>query len=197
MGAAHRGFNAGKSFHPMFRNVPGVKTVSALIALTAATALGACVPTISDRGDLPGRDHLAEIHPGSTTKTQVEKILGTPSSISVFDDNAWYYVSRKTKQIAFFQPKVLDQDVYVVDFNNSGVVTHVGHLTEANAESVEPAPGATPAPGRKLTFLEQIIGNIGRFNGGTGEAPESTGRNGARPNGPVPNASPGEPTPQD
>jgi hypothetical protein len=28
---------------------------------------------------------------------------------------------------------------------------------------IEPAPGATPAPGRELTFLEQIIGNVGRF----------------------------------
>jgi len=34
---------------------------------------------------------------------------------------------------------------------------------------IEPAPGATPAPGRELTFLEQVIGNVGRFNksGGT------------------------------
>jgi hypothetical protein len=33
-----------------------------------------------------------------------------------------------------------------------------------DGREIAPAPGATPAPGRELTFLEQVLGNIGRFN---------------------------------
>ena len=102
--------------------------------------------------------------PGRTTRDQVVKILGTPSSTGVFNDKSWYYISRKTKQVAFFNPDVLDQQVYVVNFDGNGVVASVDHKDLKDGREIEPAPGATPAPGRELTFLEQMLGNIGRFN---------------------------------
>jgi outer membrane protein assembly factor BamE (lipoprotein component of BamABCDE complex) len=139
--------------------------VSVAVAL-AATGLGACVATVDQRGNLPEPDKFAQIHPGTTTKEQVAKILGTPSSTGVFDDKNWYYISRRTKQVAFFDPDVLDQQVYIVNFDATGVVRGVDHKDLKDGRDIEPAPGATPAPGRELTFLEQVLGNIGRFNKG-------------------------------
>lgn len=136
----------------------------AYLAGAAAIAVCACAPTVDNRGHLPEQDRLAEIHPGQTTKDQVVKILGTPSSTSIFDDKNWYYISRKTEQLAFFDKDVLDQQVYVVRFDDKGVVSTVDHKDLRDAQLIEPAPGATPAPGRELTFLEQILGNVGRFN---------------------------------
>jgi outer membrane protein assembly factor BamE (lipoprotein component of BamABCDE complex) len=135
------------------------------VLLAAALALAGCVVSQDQRGNLPDQDKLSEIKPGATTKEQVVKILGSPSSASTFDDNTWYYISRKTEQIAFFSPSVLDQQVFVVDFTDRGVVKDVDHKTLADGEHISPAPGATPAPGRELSFLEQLIGNIGRFGG--------------------------------
>ena len=67
--------------------------------------------------------------------------------------------------VAFFSPTVLDQQVFIVDFDDKGVVKDIGHKTLADAEHITPAPGATPSPGRELSFMEQLIGNIGRFGG--------------------------------
>jgi outer membrane protein assembly factor BamE (lipoprotein component of BamABCDE complex) len=131
-------------------------------------ALAACATSVEQRGNLPPADEIAQIHPGKTTKDQVIKILGSPSSVSVFTENNWYYVSAKTKQYTFFEPKVLDQEVYVVDFNSDGVVQGVEHKTLADGKSIQPVARATPAPGRELSFIEQIIGNLGKFNGGGG-----------------------------
>ena len=100
--------------------------VSVAVAL-AATGLGACVATVDQRGNLPEPDKFAQIHPGTTTKEQVAKILGTPSSTGIFDDKNWYYISRRTKQIAFLDPDVLDQQVYIVNFDDKGVVRGVDH----------------------------------------------------------------------
>ena len=138
--------------------------------LIASTALGAaaCSPSVDQRGHLPEPEKLAQIHPGSTTRDQVVKILGTPSSTGVFDDKSWYYISHKTKQVAFFSPETLDQQVYVVNFNGQGVVQSIDHKDLKDGREIQPAPGATPAPGRELTFLEQVLGNIGRFNQGGG-----------------------------
>lgn len=161
------------------RNLPS----SVALALAAASLI-ACAPTVDQRGNLPEPDKLAEIHPGTTTRDQVTKILGTPSSTGVFNDRSWYYISRKVKQVAFFDPDVLDQQVYVVNFDGSGVVKSIDHKGLTDGREIEPAPGATPAPGRELTFLEQVLGNIGRFNksssggggggGGTREGPKPT-----------------------
>jgi outer membrane protein assembly factor BamE (lipoprotein component of BamABCDE complex) len=139
-------------------------------AIAVALLLAGCAVSEDQRGHLPDPDKLAEIQPGSTTKEQVVKILGSPSSASTFDDDTWYYISRKTKQVAFFSPTVLDQQVFIVDFNDKGVVKDLGHKTMADGEHISPAPGATPAPGRELSFMEQLLGNIGRFGGsGTGK----------------------------
>jgi outer membrane protein assembly factor BamE (lipoprotein component of BamABCDE complex) len=135
-----------------------------LPTLAASALLVGCTISVDQRGNLPDPDKLAEIQPGTTTKEQVVKVLGTPSSASTFNDDTWYYISRKTKQVAFFSPTVMDQQVYIVDFNDRGIVKNVDHRTLADGEPITPAPGATPAPGRELTFLEQVIGNLGKFN---------------------------------
>ena len=137
------------------------------IAVLLALSLGACVASLDQRGNLPEQEKLAQIQPGSTTRDQVVKILGTPSSTGVFNDKSWYYISRKTKQVAFFDPDVLDQQVYVVNFDGKGVVNSIDHKELKDGREIEPAPGATPAPGRELTFVEQVLGNIGRFNKGS------------------------------
>jgi len=163
----------------IIRNLPS----SVALALAAAS-FAACAPTVDQRGNLPEPDKLAEIHPGTTTRDQVTKILGTPSSTGVFNDRSWYYISRKTKQVAFFNPDVLDQQVYVVNFDGSGVVKSVDHKGLNDGREIQPAPGATPAPGRELTFLEQVLGNIGRFNKSSSSG---GGGGGGSPQGPKPN----------
>jgi outer membrane protein assembly factor BamE (lipoprotein component of BamABCDE complex) len=141
-------------------------SLSASVALAAAS-LAACAPTVDQRGNLPDPDKLAQIRPGTTTREQVTQILGTPSSTGVFNDKNWYYISRRTKQLAFLDPSVSDQQVYIVNFDDKGVVRGVDHKDLADGKDIEPAPGATPAPGRELTFVEQVLGNVGRFNKST------------------------------
>jgi outer membrane protein assembly factor BamE (lipoprotein component of BamABCDE complex) len=187
MGFARRGFNAHRPANPMFTHLRCLRLAGGLVTIVAAGAAGGCSPTVDQRGDLPAPERIANIHAG-LTKEQVVKILGTPSSMGVFDDNSWYYISRKTSRVSFFQPDVLDQQVFIVNFDNKGVVRDLGHKDMADAREVEPAPGATPAPGRELTFLEQVIGNVGRFNKGAGAGGSGAGDTGAdRQAGPMPN----------
>jgi len=160
-------------------------SASAVVTLAAAS-VAACVPSVDQRGNLPEPEKIGQIRPGTSTRDQVAKLLGTPSSTGIFDDKRWYYISRKTKQVAFFDPDVMDQQVYIVNFDAKGVVRAVDHKDLKDGREIEPAPGATPAPGRELTFVEQVLGNIGRFNKssssseGGGEGP----RPGPRPNDP-------------
>jgi outer membrane protein assembly factor BamE (lipoprotein component of BamABCDE complex) len=108
----------------------------------------------------------------------VIKILGSPSSVSIFNDKSWYYISRRTGQTAFFEPHLLDQQVYIVSFDDREVVKTVDHKGVQDARAIDPVPRATPAPGRELTFLEQVIGNVGKFNN-AGSSKSSSGSSGS------------------
>lgn len=146
-----------------------------------------CSATVDKRGNLPEAEKLAEIHPGSTTKDQVVKILGTPSSTGTFDGKNWYYISKRTSQLAFLDPEVLDQQVYILRFDDKGVLRTVDRRELKDGREIEPAPGATPAPGRELTFLEQVLGNVGRFNSSSSSGKDSDsgsgGQSGPNPRG--------------
>jgi len=151
-----------------------------LVVAASLSALTACGLPVDDRGNLPKPDLLAQIKPGVTDKQTVIRLIGSPSSVAAFDDKTWYYISRETKQVAFLKPELLDQQVVVVHFDDKGIVTAVDHKGLKDAQTMTPNPNATPAQGRKFTFLEQLIGNFGKFN----NTPAST------PGGPNPGGGP-------
>jgi outer membrane protein assembly factor BamE (lipoprotein component of BamABCDE complex) len=137
-----------------------------LTAGLLALALSACSVPVDPRGNLPQKESLDQVKPGVTDKATVTRLLGSPSSIAAFDPNTWYYISQKTKAIAFFKPELLDQEVVAIDFDNNGVVRDIRHRGFDDRQQITPNPNATPAPGREFSFLEQLIGNFGKFSGG-------------------------------
>lgn len=128
--------------------------------------LAGCDIPATQRGNLPKPDALSQIKPGVTDKQTVQRLLGTPSSTAAFDDKTWYYISHEIKQVAFLDPKLLDQQVVAIRFDEHGVVTDVDHKDLHDANAITPNPNATPAPGREFSFIEQLIGNFGKFGNG-------------------------------
>src|SRR5690349_19948785 len=93
---------------------PSIRRLFVLLAtVSGAAAFVSCAPAVEQRGNLPKQNKLADTHAGTTTKDEVAKILGTPSSVSVCNTHkSWYYISLRTALTAFFPPDVLDQQVY-------------------------------------------------------------------------------------
>ncbi len=140
-----------------------------LCASTVALAMlagAACSPTIDNRGYVPDKEALERVKPGSQTRADVSELLGTPSSVTPFSDDTWIYIQRKTSTIAFLEPRVLEQNVVVIDFDDAGIVKDVRRYTLEDGKLIDPVTRTTPAPGKELSFLEQLIGNVGRFSGG-------------------------------
>lgn len=137
----------------------------ALMALVAGAGLAACSPTTNMRGHVIEPRLVQAIQPGVDDQASVKAMLGTPSVTATFTDKRWYYVSRTTEQLAFFKPEVLEQQIVMVAFDDSGVVQDVRNIDLAEAEKVDPVNDETPTRGRELGFWEQIFGNIGRFSG--------------------------------
>ncbi len=137
----------------------------ALVTTAAALTLAACSIPVDQRGNLPEKAALEQIKPGITDKATVTRLLGSPSTIATFDPNTWYYVSQKTKNVAFFDTELLDQEVVAIDFDKDGLVRDIRHRGMQDRQEITPDPNATPAPGREFSFIEQLIGNFGKFSG--------------------------------
>jgi outer membrane protein assembly factor BamE (lipoprotein component of BamABCDE complex) len=128
-----------------------------------AAGLTGCADNIDPRGNAPMPDALAQIQPGRVTRSDVVALIGTPATASLFGEDHWYYISSHFQTVAFYAPEELDRQVIVIDFDKAGTVTAVRKLSLQDGKEVEMVARATPAPGKELSLLEQLIGNIGKF----------------------------------
>ena len=131
-----------------------------LLLLLALGSLAACQPTIANRGNILDPDSLAQVKPGETTREEVATKLGTPTTISTFDDKIWYYIGRQTEQYSFFDPKVIKQQAIEVDFNDQGVVAGIKNLDLSHTVDVTPVGKETPTFGQEQTLIRELLGDL-------------------------------------
>ena len=138
-------------------------------------ALAACSPKVDNRGFVTDQDWKQEISVGKTTKDDVIARFGSPSSRSSFGQESWYYITQRKETLAFMEQEIAKQDVVRIEFDPSGVVSKLEQFNEADSREVDIAKRTTPTEGHSLSFFEQIVGNIGRFNKAGGDS-LTTGR---------------------
>ncbi|MDD3370356.1 MAG: outer membrane protein assembly factor BamE [Alphaproteobacteria bacterium] len=141
---------------------------SPVLLFSLLLALSACQPIVANRGSMLDEDMFAQIKPGETTREDVATTLGSPTSVSSFDENVWYYIGRETEQYSFLDPEVLKQQVVEVDFDDNGVVTEVKNLELAQAEDISPVDRETPSYGQNNTLLRELIGDLKHTRPGMG-----------------------------
>ena len=133
-----------------------------LAGFAAPLILASCTPIVANRGNMLEEDRIAQVKAGASSKNDVFEALGSPSIVSTFDDNTWYYVGQRTERVGVFAPEVTDRKLIQVSFDDTDHVKAVDRIGLDQATDVEPFEETTPAVGRDITFMEQLIGNIGR-----------------------------------
>lgn len=143
-------------------------TVSLLVL---SVTLAACGGREDVRGSVMTKERMDEIRPGSTTQSELIEIIGSPTASTMFpqEGQIWYYISKETKTVAFFEPEVMKQEVLEIRFDPSGRVADIRTYGIDDAKQIQLVSRTTPTRGKELSFFEQMFGNIGRFNDrGTG-----------------------------
>jgi outer membrane protein assembly factor BamE (lipoprotein component of BamABCDE complex) len=136
---------------------------ASLLAGILALGLGACAQDIRVRGNIPDSEMVSKINPGVHSRIDIQSLLGSPSTVSTFQDSKWYYIGQKSTQFAFFEPKVLERTVLVVSFDAAGLVETTRTYDLADGQAIDPVDRVTPTEGRKMSILQQLIGNLGKF----------------------------------
>lgn len=131
-------------------------------ALLTAGALGACTPTTAYNGFQVRDDKPSDVKVGVDTKSTVLSRLGSPSMVSTFEPNIWFYVSQVTRKVAYKTPKLQSRDVVAISFADDEKVVEVNTFDMKKGVDVAYAKPETPTRGRQMTVLEQLLGNVGR-----------------------------------
>ena len=138
-----------------------------------ATPLGGCAifaPVPTDRGTIIEAADYDRLIPGTTTRAEVTTLIGSPTTHATFDDNTWIYIGEVTAPVPTARPKIESQKVVVLSFDQGGVLRGRRLLEKSDAHDVAMASGSTPSPGSETSFMQQLIGNVGRYSplGGLG-----------------------------
>jgi outer membrane protein assembly factor BamE (lipoprotein component of BamABCDE complex) len=133
------------------------------MALVGTAMLAGCagLTTREHRGYVMDEQLTTGLQVGVDNKQSVEKTLGLPTFTGTFDQNDWYYVSRDTRSFAFRNPKVTDQTVLHVRFDQAGNVAAVNQTDEKQIASINPNNDRTPTLGRERGFFDELFNNIG------------------------------------
>lgn len=156
----------------------GFRRAAAVACLVMGLPLAGCSffeAQSTTRGDPIDGVALKQLTPGTTTQADATALLGSPTTHETFDDNAWVYISQITRPQVGRLPAVLEQRVVVLNFDPSGVLQKVKVYDKADGKNVTMAPGTTSSPGSSASILQQLFGNIGRFNPGAGSSSQGSG----------------------
>ena len=136
---------------------------ASLLVGILALGLGACAKDIRVRGNIPDSEVVSKINPGIHSRIDIQSLLGSPSTVSTFQDSKWYYIGQKSTQFAFFEQEVLERTVLVVSFDAAGLVVTTQTYGLEDGQPIDPVDRITPTEGRDLSILQQLLGNIGKY----------------------------------
>ncbi|KLN59364.1 hypothetical protein WH96_17850 [Kiloniella spongiae] len=139
------------------------KAKTLLAAMLFPVALSACESYVNVRGNYPDPEEVSKLETGVSSRRDVAELLGSPSTLSTFKDQVWYYVGERVEKTAFYDPVVLDRSILVVKFSEDGKLEESQQFALEDGRVIDPVTRETPTEGQDLTILQQLLGNLGRF----------------------------------
>lgn len=139
-------------------------TAAILGATALLTAISGCAPIRQTHGYVPAAAYVDDIKTGSDTRADVVAKIGRPGTSGAFSDTEWFYISRTTETVAFYAPETVEQTVLLVAFDDEGVVEEVERYGLEDGQVINLVTRITPTRGKRLTVLEQLLGNLGNVN---------------------------------
>jgi hypothetical protein len=106
---------------------------------------------------------ISDIKILNTTKEEILNRIGSPSIISDYDKNTWYYISRNTKSRISSTQKLVSQRMLVLQFNESDKVSDIKFIEDKSLPNPHISKDTTVVDGTDKGAIISYIHNIGRF----------------------------------
>lgn len=144
---------------------------SALILSTAG-----CSPTVAQRGNMLEDHQIEKVQIGASSKSDVLRLVGSPTTVAPFNEDIWYYIGQETEKRGILDPEVTDERIVAIAFNQEGFVEQISDVDQGRI-NIPIARDKTPTHGNDRTVVQELFGNLGKFNPPVGNESAATGGN--------------------
>jgi outer membrane protein assembly factor BamE (lipoprotein component of BamABCDE complex) len=132
----------------------------AAAGIVCALLLAGCFTEVRQRGYIVPEGALEQV-PVGATQEQVLVVLGTPSTVATVSGEAFYYISTRTKRVAFLPDDVIDRRVVVVYFDKNRRVERVANYGLQDGKVFDYVSRTTPASGQELSYITYLFKILG------------------------------------
>lgn len=140
-----------------------MRTFAVLIAALTALAVSACSPTFRNHGYIPPEEDLQELVVGIDTRASVEDVVGPPTAGGVLEGGNYFYVRSTVRTFGPRRPQVVDRQVLAISFDGNGVMSNIETFGLEDGRVVTLSRRVTDSGVTDVSFLRQLLGNIGRI----------------------------------
>ena len=116
---------------------PSMRRTVPLATLALAALLLAGCDNIADiRGFSPSPGAVDKLEVKTQSREDVQRLIGTPSSVATFNPNVWYYISAKQEYWGPSKPWLTEQSVIQITFDESGRVQAIKYYDLNDAQNI-------------------------------------------------------------
>lgn len=144
-----------------------LRNVFATTLISTSLLLSSCGTVIDQHGYVAEFGAVEDIGKGMR-KSEVVSILGSPSVITKTNGLSYYYISSKFDRFRLLGTKENERQVIAIHFNRSSRVINVAHYGLKDGVVFDFIGKTTPSYKKDLNFIQELFGNVGRFNAGPG-----------------------------
>ncbi|WP_371441582.1 outer membrane protein assembly factor BamE [Rhodovulum sp. ES.010] len=116
-----------------------------------------------NHGYAPEAADLDAIVVGVDTRESVAEVIGSPSAAGVMRDDAWYYVESTWETFGPRAPDPVERRVVAISFGEDGTVANIERFGLEDGRVIALNRRVTESNVRGVSFLRQLLGNIGVF----------------------------------
>ncbi len=142
-----------------------------IICAVFSVSLGSCARIIDNRGYVFEEEKLSLLKTGINTQDDIRALLGSPTIESVVAGTVFFYIYSRFETYTVFAPQETERRVLAIYFDDEGILSDYAYYGKEDGHIIAYIERETETRGKELTVLQQIFGNIGRFDAGAGGRP--------------------------
>jgi outer membrane protein assembly factor BamE (lipoprotein component of BamABCDE complex) len=135
-----------------------------LLLSVVLLTVSSCSNDLENKGYVTKFSDFSKIKAGTSTKQDVISTLGSPTTTSLFGKETWFYLGKEQTKETFYEPETKNYDGYEIAFDESGIVSKISRKGKEDLKEFEIAEDYTKTTGNEITVLQQLFGNLGKFN---------------------------------
>ena len=100
---------------------------------------------------------------GQTNNQELVSKLGTPSAVSSFGEQVYYYIHTKHDVSAFHAPTLIEQNVVAFTFDKGGKLLSINQYDKDSFNDLQISSRTVEIKGNELNPYKQIMSNVGKY----------------------------------